>query len=493
MKKLYRIIFVAILVIALSSCEGWLSTNPSSSVSDQDVFKMVSGGQAALNGAYYQLFYGSGGSGREDDWGYATHLMTFTTTGDDVIVWGGWYTFDYDFWGHTRGDIFKASCLWVYYYRLINNVNSIIAYIDDAEGDAAKKDHIKGQALALRGWAYFHLVRLFQHTYSVAKDMPGVPLYTEPSTDKTEGKPRGTVQQVYDQVLEDFLAAETLLEGFTRAAKNNIDQDVVRCFLAQTYLTMENWAEAEKYAHLVNLKYPLTTNAEYDSGFNTPTPSWIWCQYQDEEDNLYDYSPFCMWANWLPPRQGTSSGGGWTFQCFFLATTFVELFEEGDVRKQDFKWVWEQIHTSDKFYDTDDLRGEIVYLRSEEMLLTEAEAIARQGGTRGPEATALLNQLQTLRGATATEGTVENILIERRKELYGEGLDWFDLKRNRKGLTRGGNHETYNGNNSNVPKQGDSWRFVFQIPNNEIVNNPNMDPGIWPAGDQNPFDGVCTF
>lgn len=477
------------LAMALSSCEDWLSTNPSSSVSDQDVFTTVNGAQAALNGAYYQLFYGSGGSGRQDDWGYATHLMTFTTTGDDIIVWGGWYTFDYDFWGHTRGDIFKASCLWVYYYRLINNVNSIIAYVDDAEGDADQKKYVKGQALALRGWAYFHLVRLFQHTYSVAKDMPGVPIYTEPTTDKTEGKPRGTVKDVYKQVIDDLTAAEGLLAGFQRSTKNYINQDVVRSFLAQAYLTMEDWENAEKYAGLVVDKYPLTTNDEYYAGFHDDTtPSWIWCQYQDEEDNIYDYSPFAMWANWIPPRDGNP---GWTFQCFFLATTFVELFDEGDIRAGQFGWVFDQIHTSSKFYDAEDMRGEIVYLRTEEMLLTQAEALARQG--EEDKAKILLNRLQSLRGAQLTDGTVENILIERRKELYGEGLDWFDLKRNRKGLVRGGNHANYNGANANVPKQGDSWRFVYQIPNTEIVNNPNMDPAIWPAGDQNPFDGICTF
>ena len=50
----------------------------------------------------------------------------------------------------------------------------------------------KGQALALRGWAYFDLARLYQQTYAIAKDMPGVPIYTEPTVDGTQGKPRGT-------------------------------------------------------------------------------------------------------------------------------------------------------------------------------------------------------------------------------------------------------------------------------------------------------------
>ena len=487
MKKLYRILGIVLLSAGLASCDGFLETNPSASVSDSDVFTTVNGAQAALNGAYYQLFYGDGGAGRADDWGYATQLMTFSADGDDLIVWGGWYSFDYNMWGHTRGDIFKASCMWIYWYRLVNNCNSIIAYVDDSYGDQAAKDHIKGQALALRGFAYFNLVRLYQHTYSVAKDMPGVPIYTEPTSDQTPGKGRGTVQDVYDQILADFTAAEKLLEGFSRAGeKNLIDRDVVRCFLAQTYLTMENWSKAAEYAHMVNEVYPLTSNDDYYSGFNNAnTPSWIWCQYQNDEDNLGDYSPFAMWANWIAPRDGNS---GWTFQCFFLADSFTALFEDSDIRKGQFFRTWDMIDCSTKFYDASDLRGEIVYLREEEMLLTEAEALARQGNT--PDATALLNKLQDLRGATKTDGTVENILIERRKELYGEGLDWYDMKRNRKPLVRGSNHYVAGGD---IQLPADSWRFVYQIPNSEIVNNPEMDSAFWPVGDQNPFEGVCTF
>lgn len=485
MRHLYKILFIGLLAAGLCSCKDFLETSPTDSVSDQLVFNTVNGAQAALNGCYYQFYYGDGGANRQDDRGYSTHLMTFSACGEDMIVWGGWYPFDYNFWGHTRGDIFKSPALWNFYYRLINNTNSVITYIDDAEGDEKQKDYIKGQALALRGFAYFNLVRLYQHTYSYAKDMPGVPIYTEPTTDKTVGKGRGTVEDVYTKaILPDLQQAETLLEGFTRETKNYIDQSVVRTFLAQVYLTMENWPLAQQYAHKVNEVYPLTTNEEYNAGFNTPTPSWILCQYQDDNDNMWDGSPFAYWANWIPPRDCDK---GWTYACFFLAESFCDLFEDGDIRKDQFGWERDEINTSSKFYDSSDQRGEIVYFREEEMLLTEAEAYARQGNLS--QATILLNKLQSLRGAQETEGSVENILLERRKELYGEGLDWYDLKRNRKGLVRGSNHSIAGGD---VQFPADSWRFVYQIPNTEIVNNPEMDSAFWPVGDQNPFEGVLV-
>jgi hypothetical protein len=101
----------------------------------------------------------------------------------------------------------------------------------------------------MRAWAYFHLIRLFQHTYAIAKDMPGVPIYLEPTTDQTEGAPRGTVQNTYDRILEDFLQAESLLQGFSRSYKNHMDQSVVRGFLSQVYMTMNNWEKAAEYAN----------------------------------------------------------------------------------------------------------------------------------------------------------------------------------------------------------------------------------------------------
>ncbi|MDY0174124.1 MAG: RagB/SusD family nutrient uptake outer membrane protein [Bacteroidales bacterium] len=483
MKTYIKSLFLAsIALLAVNACTGFLETNPSTSVADTEVFKTTQGAQSALYGAYWQMESGNGGANRQDDWGYPTHLMTFDVCGEDMIVWGGWYSYDYNYWGHTRGDIFKASALWRFYYRLINNTNSIINYVDDAEGLQSDKDFIKGQALALRGWAYFHLVRLFQHTYAIAQNMPGVPIYLEPTTDQTEGAPRGTVQDTYDRVLEDFLQAEGLLQGFVRSYKNHIDQSIVRAFLAQTYLTMNNWEKAAEYADKARQGYPLTSNATYLDGFNdVNTPSWMWGIPQTKEQNMGDYSSFAMWANW--------TRNGFTFQCFFLSNPFVELFDDGDIRKSQFGFTWDVIYTSMKFRDTEDLTGSIVFMRTEEMLLTQAEALARMG--KDTQAKELLWQLQEMRGAQKTTATgqdlVEAILIERRKELYGEGLSWFDMIRNQKPLERKGNHVSYGGAKQ-FPAR--SWRFVYQIPNSEIVNNKSMESGFWPQGDQNPFDGV---
>ena len=473
------------LMTMSTGCSDFLETVPATSVSDQSVFTSVAGAQAALNGCYYQMrAYGGGGANRQDDWGIPSIQMISDVSADDMIVWGGWYCYTYNYWGETRGDIFRSSQLWTFHYRLINNVNSVLAYIDDITGDQKEKDYIKGQALAMRGWAYFDLIRFFQHTYAIAKDMPGVPIYTDPTTDQTEGKGRGTVQDVYNQVLSDLTQAETLLDGFYRGTlKNNIDQTVVQGILSDVYLTMTDWNNAEIYAKKVMNKYPLTSNDNYLAGFSDiNTPSWIWGMEQSEEQNMGDYSPYAMWANW-------TRGDCWTFQCFFLAKSFVDKFEANDIRASQFSWTWDQIHISYKFRDNADCRGSIVFMRTESMLLNAAEALCRQG--KYDDAKAMLWQLQEMRGTTCSTSTgnelLEEIWLERRKELYGEGYGLFDLNRNQKPLLRGSNHYIGGGD---TPFPARSWRLIYQIPRSELLNNKALVDDIWPAGDQNPYDGV---
>lgn len=476
----------------LSSCKDFLETNPSTAVADSQVFTSVSGAQAALNGCYYQMkCYGGGGADRSDDWGIPSLQMISDMSGEDVMSnGGGWYGYTYNYWGETRGDIFRSGQIWNFHYRLINNLNAIITYIDGCEGDEQTKGHIKGQALAMRGWAYFDLARFFQQTYPIAKHMPGLPIYTEPSTEATEGKPRGTLEQTYQQILSDLTAAEPLLEGFTRSSSypNVFDQVVAQGILSEVYQVMHDWPKSEAYARKVLAQYPLTTNEEYTAGFNDHTVrSWIWGIKQTEEQNMGDYSPFAMWYN--------NTRSCWTFSCFILANDFVSLFDAEDIRFQQMEQ-WEdaagrKFWISMKFRDNEDCRGSMVVMRADEMQLNAAEACARQG--KEAEAKQLLWALQDLRGAKRTEASgealVQAIWIERRKELYGEGFALFDILRTEQGLVRGGNHLDYGGS---IQLEPHSWRLVYQIPSSELKNNKAMVDEIWPAGDQNPYDGVYT-
>ena len=487
------VLAIGLMTGSMVSCSDFLDTKPSTSVDDTDVFQTTSGAQSALNGCYYQMrAYGSGGANRGDDYGIPSIQMISDMCGEDVMNNGsGWYLYNYNYWGETQANIFRTDQLWTFHYRLVNNLNYVITYVDDSEGEDMDKQYIKGQALALRGWAYFDLARLYQQTYAIAKDMPGVPIYTEPTVDGTQGKPRGTLEETYQQILSDLTTAESMLEGFVRSSSypNVFDQTVVQGVLSQVYQVMNNWAKSEEYAKKVLAVYPLTTAEEYANGFNDHlTKSWIWGIKQTEEQNMGDYSPFAMWYN--------GDRKCWTFAGFILSDQFVDLFDEDDIRFKQFEnWstgsgqTKKEFWISHKFRDNEDCRGSMVVMRSDEMLLNAAEACAHQG--KDTEAKALLWQLQDLRNAKRTEASgdelIEAILKERRKELYGEGFSLFDMLRTQKGLERTGNHMDWGGL---ITLPAKSWRFIFQLPGAEMKNNKSLVDEIWPAGDQNPFDGV---
>jgi len=70
---------------------------------------------------------------------------------------------------------------------------------------------------------------------------------------------------------------------------------------------------------------------------------------------------------------------------------------------------------------------------------------------------------------------LEEILVERRKELYAEiGVEWFDAKRYRRGITRTGNHRV--GSAANLLP--DDKKFFLKIPQDEIDANDNIDDSV---------------
>lgn len=488
MKTIKHIILYLGIMTFLASCNDFLDVNPTTAVPNTEVFKTTQGAQSALDGCYYLLrCQGSGGTNRQDDWGIPTLQLTFDACGLDIVVPFEWYTYDYGLsWKQTRSENYKPAVFWTFLYRVVTNVNPIINEIDKAEGDEADKKYIKGQALAMRGWAYFNLIRLFQQTYIIAKDMPGVPIYTETTVDTTEGKARASVEAVYKRITDDLEEAVALLNGFSRGSeKNLINKQVAQSILAEVYLTMNNWVKAASNARAARQGYSLMTKEQFQAGFNDITnPEWIWGMEQTLEQNMGDYSVFSFWDR----NRKYFDEPKFAWKNFYLCADFVEMFEANDVRKQ-FQSTGDDLYSSGKFRDASNCLGSMVFTRSAAMLLTEAEALARTPGGES-EAKTLLWELQDKRNTGKTQSSgqelIDAILKERRKELYGEGYAWFDLIRNQLPLDR----RNLRGHTDHTYYPAHSWRFIYQIPIYEVTNNENISSDYWPAGTQNPLEGI---
>ncbi len=118
--------------------------------------------------------------------------------------------------------------------------------------------------------------------------------------------------------------------------------------------------------------------------------------------------------------------------------------------------------------------GDYSYIRGAEMVLTIAECAVHLGDNA--TAQEKLYEIQHRADATAVKSTktgdalIEEILLERRKELFGEGHAYVDILRLGKGLTRDGSHAP----DEKVVLTKDDPRFVWPLPRKAVEVNPNL-------------------
>lgn len=97
--------------------------------------------------------------------------------------------------------------LTMYYFKYcyigINRANTVIERVSGGNLNETVKNRVVGEALFLRAWNYFNLVRAYGR----------VPLYTEPISSLEETTPQmaESIDKIYDRILEDLLAAEKML------------------------------------------------------------------------------------------------------------------------------------------------------------------------------------------------------------------------------------------------------------------------------------------
>jgi hypothetical protein len=468
--KLYTLLLAGTLTFSACSDKFLNEPGPTTSVSPEQVFKTVGGARAALNGIYSYMRQGNV-AGNTDDYGLLTVRIMGDLKGQDAaLVAPSWYYWDYRFMEVMRNvNSTRSREIWSRYYKMINDANTIIAFTPNLDGTDNDKNELIGEAKGIRAYLYLELVRLYQHTYAKNPDAAGVPIYLEPSTATTVGNPRSSVKEVYQQIIADLTDAIEK-KGTGRVLKSNFNKNVLHGLAARAYLNMEDWANASKHAKLARDGYPLMSKDDYKGGFNnTDNAEWIWGLPTNGEQTLSWAAYFSFWDH------KRASG----YKNIFCDKEFKELFAEEDHRNlfefDTKKETWFSLKMADKPDNT----GAIVMMRSSEMYLIEAEAEAEAGNTDAAQ-TALFT-LQQARGAASAKTTatgqdlINEVLVERRKELFGEGFAFFDIKRRQLPLKRGADHWYQ----ADLP--ANAKEFVLQLPKKELDSNPNIN-----EEDQNP-------
>ena len=438
-----------------------------------------------LNGMWsWMVSYGQVSSSH-DDFGYMGSLHATDMMCEDIVMASShWFNYDHQLDNHQES-YRRTRAHWMNYYTMIAKSNEIISLYPDG-GDTVDKKGLIGQAQAIRGLAYLHLIQLYQFPLnadgSINGNAAGVPLmYTEADGKTAEEiasfKGRNTVAQVLAQIELDLTnAVENLGAGYKRPNKNYIDVNVANGILARYYLLVGEWQKAADAANKARQGYammPATASGLYDGFVTTNNAEWMWGFAHTTETQTTYASFFSMISNIAPGYAGIG------YAPRLIDVKLYNQIPDTDARKAWFNGpegakqatsAASMPYANVKFGHKSDWTENYMYMRAAEMVLIEAEAYAHMNN--GSKAAEVLKVLMAARQPDWNEATVtvDDIHLQRRIELWGEGFAYYDLKRLNKGIDR-----TYAGNiympgyNIKVPARDTRW--YYQIPLTEIQEN----------------------
>lgn len=458
------------LAIGCVSCNDFLTEEPVVKLKTETMLSNYDGLRKATQGAYTYLYDGTW-------YGSEFVLSCELRSGNaknptNTNFTSGRLTKEYS-WNYVPS---STSNLWNYAYYTIAAANNVLNNADGKEStDVTTQDlnDLKAECLFLRALSYFDLVRTYSQPYTSDPNSLGVPLVfvTE------NGLPaRNTVKEVYDQVEKDLLNAETLItsgrynrseitDSFAVASK-----PAIQALLSRVYLYMGEWQKSADYATKVINDYHFTlyTKEEF-------TKFWGREVAEDGKEVIFEvygslnneYNEYWEEISWMTNPDGYADAAS--------SADLRDLYEPGDVRGTLFK---NHENAKDHYWTTKypgknnnrPTANNIIVLRLAEMYLNRAEAIVRGATVAGVTAASDLLQITSNRGASTVPATLENILLERRKELAFEGHLIYDMARTGTALHR----VDYQGSATAKDIPFPDYRWALPIPKREMDANPNM-------------------
>lgn len=488
-KYIYKSWVAIALALTLNACNSdFMETAPTDMIDNTQATETMDNLFTLLNGAHRALY---------SYWGYdkpgeSGMNMERDILGEDVVMpsrGNGWFVNEYGWLRHPDPDSGLSLFGFNYYYSLISTANTILEHIEQVEGDESLRKQIKGEAYLFRALGHFQMVQLYGKRYEAGKENTqlGVPCRT---TSGTEGMARNTVEEVYKQVNEDLDLAIDLLANYKRKELNHFSRAVAYGLKARVALVQENWTVAVKAAEAA-LADSRSEGRELQSGesllegFNNAerNPEWMWASIMTTEQDL-SFSHFFSYMSWnynsTPVRKSTRCINKHLYAKVSPTDIRARWWDpEGTAEVPLSSYSkWKYQHRKFTSQSNGSSVNDMVYMRMSEMYLIKAEAEARSGQesqarqtlhewliTRDPAYTLSSNSGQAL---------VDEILIQRRIELWGEGFRFTDLKRLNMDMDRrDSNHDESVCTILHVPA-GDS-RWQWKIPTAEINVNPLME------------------
>ena len=528
MKKIFKYLFIGMFgVLCLSSCNSeLLETEPTDAMSGSTFMSDATKALVPLNGIYRSM-YSAGWSttgNTHQCFGITAYNLMGEVMGDDFIMGAqgsGWFWFDaaYNVKGRYTSSSWRSYDLWMAYYTWIANANYIIAAEETMAGSEEDVAYVIGQAYAIRAYSYFMLSQCFARNYKYSSD-PCVPIYNEPTMTTTTGQPRSSVAEVYAQIDSDInKALELLAKSPAQRHPSHMGYAVALGIKSRIALVEEKWDDALNAAKAAITASGCSILEVKDFiGLNDVTKNNVMWGAQIVSDQAGMYASFMahMDVNIAYGQRAPKQISPWLYNKMrdtdARKNGQLTVSEDGSTGTYSKAGGWWDpncatystggyIQTKFTFSDLQTWTGDYIWMRVEEMYLNAAEAACHKGddATAKQYLMALMakrdaayntnktgNALATLT-TEETGSLLEEILIQRRLELWGEDGRIFTIRRLHQGFERTSANGWPSGLLISTHKAAaadpSSYLWVLTIPQAEFDGNENMNPDR----DQNPI------
>ena len=387
---------------------------------------------------------------------------------------------------YLGGQYIYAAYIWEYYYKLIQTANAVIGVVNP---ETATKEQLGflGAAYAFRAMAYLDLARMYEFlpnemTKSVNADNNDVTGLTVPivkpgmTEQEARNNPRAKKEDMVEFIKGDLELAKQYIPNITdRISRTLPNLACVYGLEARFDMWIEDYsaaAAAAEHAIAESGMTPLSEAVALDkaSGMNTPS-QFMWCCNLVKEDAAVQ-SGIVNFVSWMSNQTSFGYTGSATGQYMICDKKFYNRIsatdwrikwwqapEGSDLRNQKAKNHIEYLTASDaedmpelaslKFRpgqgNTEDYNVgcavAVPLMRVEEMYFIKAEAEAHTDAAKGiATLTDFMVQYRDpnfAKKVSTVEAAIDEIIFQKRVELWGEGQLFFDYKRLNMSVNRG--------------------------------------------------------
>jgi hypothetical protein len=370
---------------------------------------------------------------------------------------------------------------WETIYRVIAITNIVInADTSNLTGSAAQITHIQGQAHALRALAHFDLLQDYgQHFITGqggagALGVPYVKTYKDPANLEPS---RGTVASNIGDIAADLTSAISMMDDSFNTSTSYMTKAGAYAILARATLYAGSvdpslYATADSAAKWViaNSGASPVSATGFTGSFATDNASnsIFELAFSGTDSRGINGIAYIL--------RGTSYGDVRILTGDGANPDLLDIYDAGDVRgAADMIGTAQGYPTMLGKFPSMSGDDNITLFRIEEMHLIAAETSLRAGNSA--DALSYLNNIPAIRGLGANyyaSATLENILLERRKEFAFEGLRFHDLSRMGKDMPLIDPFKQMNDDLTGTPPTFGSYRYAYPIALSERNANPNM-------------------